>query len=712
MTHSTAGASGVPLDCGLGIGRRILPSITHAKFESQLLVGICLLVIAAQVSAQESESTQPASNAESATVPAQLSSDDVFSDGNWAQQYLAEDPLAARETITLQDIREGLASEDRRDQVITQHFQRVSQATREEKIAFLTEAMQSEYTSVQRQAAVELQAINELEAVVRQILLEYLTGEDAKLRSAAIVGLEQIEIPAEKQSDAYWRVMIEGLSDEDERVVQSAMRRLKTEGPNAVPTLLAALKDGHPNLVLVAQVLSEIVGSKISEGSVTRSREGERLPFEAEEKTTVGKAGKAPPPEHTAREVDLSQPELVTVYFGTNRELIDRPPPTWMQILPYPLLAILLVVATIPFLRSGHQAEEGKRRHGCLRWGLPLLMLLGAVWSSVMFRDELQRHWRLGTGPSFGPRRDVSEVVHYGTCDVTIPPSHQVGAVERPVIGPEDEQEHVVLKFTEKLEEQNFFELVRAKIADFPVSDQACFVFIHGFNVDFETAARRTAQIHYDLKFAGVPMFFSWPSRANVRHYFSDRNEIEFSRYVIKQFLLDVAEKTDADRIHVIAHSMGADATCRAIAELGDKGKIFDQIVLAAPDIDREVFRLQLAPKLTRTANRTTLYCSKNDLALMLSRNFNDSARAGDSSQGALVLQDVDTVDASEIDTDLLGHSYYGDCLPLLHDVNKLLRASLSPLERELQPWPVDDQLLYWTLPEASEGEDPSVKDE
>ncbi len=55
----------------------------------------------------------------------------------------------------------------------------------------------------------------------------------------------------------------------------------------------------------------------------------------------------------------------------------------------------------------------------------------------------------------------------------------------------------------------------------------------------------------------------------------------------------------------------------------------------------------------------------------------------------------------SEIDTDLLGHSYYGDCLPILDDVNLLMRSSLPPLERRLRPWPVDEQLLYWTLPEA-----------
>jgi esterase/lipase superfamily enzyme len=229
--------------------------------------------------------------------------------------------------------------------------------------------------------------------------------------------------------------------------------------------------------------------------------------------------------------------------------------------------------------------------------------------------------------------------------------------------------------------------------------------------VTFEDAARRTAQIHYDLKFSGVPMFFSWPSRASIRHYFSDRNEIQFSQYVIKQFLIDVAEKVQADRIHVIAHSMGADATSRAIAELGDRGKIFDQIILAAPDIDREVFRTQLAPRMVKTANRMTLYCSRSDMALHMSYAFNDAPRAGDSSRGVLVAKDIDTVDASGIDTDLLGHSYYGDCGPILEDVRMMVDGDLGPDKRKLKSWPVDDDLTYWTFMESAPAKSDSDAD-
>jgi esterase/lipase superfamily enzyme len=614
-------------------------------------------------------------------------------DPNWAKKYLADDPLVAKENITLDDIRAGLESNSRRDTVIAIHFKRVNAETIAEKVNFLVEALSSEFVVVQQQAAVELQAMGELERVVSQILVGYLDGDDPSLRDAAIVGLENLTVEPAQQTDRFWAKLLEALDNSNVTVAQAAVRRLKAEGVLAVPILLNALKSKHPQSPVIAQIVSEIVSSKVA--PITSPSTAAMVPMTL---PTVGKGSVQSAPQHNLRDVDPENPTTITVFYGTNRELIDRPKPTWNQILPYPFVALMLVFAFFISLRGNSSTE--KPHHGCLFWAVPTLMVLGIIWAAMMFRSELQQHWRSGTGPSFGSRRDAKEIVHYGTCDVSIPPKHQIGDMERPFIGPENEQEHVVLKRTEELEEESFFNQLRNTLSELPVSQKSCFVFIHGFNVDFESAARRTAQIHYDLKFAGVPIFFSWPSRANFRHYFSDRNEIEFSRYVIKQFLIDVADRVKADRIHVIAHSMGADATCRAIAEMGDRGKIFDQIILAAPDIDREVFRLQLAPRMTKTANRLTLYCSKNDLALMLSRNFNDSTRAGDSSRGALVLQDVDTIDASDIDTDLLGHSYYGDCLPLLDDVNQLLRSSTPPRDRQLRPWPVDEQLIYWTLPE------------
>ena len=48
------------------------------------------------------------------------------------------------------------------------------------------------------------------------------------------------------------------------------------------------------------------------------------------------------------------------------------------------------------------------------------------------------------------------------------------------------------------------------------------FLFIHGYNVTFEGAARRTAQMAYDLGFNGAAVFYSWPSQGTPTAYTID----------------------------------------------------------------------------------------------------------------------------------------------------------------------------------------------
>jgi hypothetical protein len=46
------------------------------------------------------------------------------------------------------------------------------------------------------------------------------------------------------------------------------------------------------------------------------------------------------------------------IFSNANRELIDRPKPGWSQILPYPFVAVLLVLAVITFIQAGPQDAE------------------------------------------------------------------------------------------------------------------------------------------------------------------------------------------------------------------------------------------------------------------------------------------------------------------------------------------------------------------
>ena len=89
--------------------------------------------------------------------------------------------------------------------------------------------------------------------------------------------------------------------------------------------------------------------------------------------------------------------------------------------------------------------------------------------------------------------------------------------------------------------------------------------FLHGFNVSFEEAAIRAAQIGFDLKVPGATAFFSWPSRGNVAAYPADEASIEASERAITDFLIDFTANCGAEKVHVIAHSMGNRGLLRAL---------------------------------------------------------------------------------------------------------------------------------------------------
>ena len=91
---------------------------------------------------------------------------------------------------------------------------------------------------------------------------------------------------------------------------------------------------------------------------------------------------------------------------------------------------------------------------------------------------------------------------------------------------------------------------------------------MHGYNVTFADAARRTAQIAYDLGFDGAPVFYSWPSRAGFAAYEVDRENAEWSQVDLKNFLGQFAERSQADNIFLIAHSMGSRVLTGALEDL------------------------------------------------------------------------------------------------------------------------------------------------
>ncbi len=126
---------------------------------------------------------------------------------------------------------------------------------------------------------------------------------------------------------------------------------------------------------------------------------------------------------------------------------------------------------------------------------------------------------------------------------------------------------------------------------------------------------------------------------------------------------------------------MGNRAVCEALKSLSHDPACqlrLNHLVLAAPDIDADTFA-ELAGMLQRLSGRVTLYESSNDKAIHASKSLHGNPRAG---EPLLLIPGVDTIDASSVDTNFLGHSYFSENWPLLADISSILSKDESPATR------------------------------
>jgi esterase/lipase superfamily enzyme len=300
----------------------------------------------------------------------------------------------------------------------------------------------------------------------------------------------------------------------------------------------------------------------------------------------------------------------------------------------------------------------------------------------VLYATDRNRAGAAEPAKAFGNSRAA---VSFGYCDVSIPRDHRMGELESPSIlrleSREDPTKHVVILSTVVRSKDEFFGDLEDRIGD--SQKRSAFVFIHGYNVTFADAARRTAQISYDLAFDGTPVFYSWPSQGTTAAYTVDEQNIEWAEADLRSFLEDFFTRSDAQNVYLIAHSMGNRALTRAITSLlADKPALrtrVKEVILTAPDIDADVFKRDIAPALTATVSPVTLYASSKDLALVASKKVHGYPRAGDSERGLVVVPGVETIDATSVDTSFLGHSYFAESRSVLSDMFNLIRNGERP---------------------------------
>lgn len=314
---------------------------------------------------------------------------------------------------------------------------------------------------------------------------------------------------------------------------------------------------------------------------------------------------------------------------------------------------------------------------------------------------------------------DRAHRLELGRALVTIPKVHQVPNIERPWVitipylqitvfqQEEDPKLHFTVQEMRALSREEFLDLVRQRLARSNAFKDQAVVFIHGYNNEFDYALYRTAQMAYDLKFDGAPFLYSWPSGGGVASYGYDRDSSVQAEPYLREFLDLVVRETGAKSVSIVAHSMGNLPLLQVLRDLAPSmppGVKLNQIILAAPDVDRDVFQ-NLARNLTAIGQGVTLYASANDRAMSAARRVAGGIpRAGDvPPDGPVIMSGIDTIDVTQTSTDVLAlnHSTYAENSALLNDIGLLLQTGERPPERRL---PLLERVTiergsYWRYP-------------
>jgi esterase/lipase superfamily enzyme len=292
--------------------------------------------------------------------------------------------------------------------------------------------------------------------------------------------------------------------------------------------------------------------------------------------------------------------------------------------------------------------------------------------------------------------------LEFGTCTVAIPKDHEAGELESHAWWKfrlrDDPAKDVTLLSVTPTTEDRFLSELRSRIDG--SSRRRALIFIHGYNVNFGDAIRRTAQLAFDLNFDGAAIAYSWPSRGESVPYVADEANADWTGPDLRRFLGVVATQSGANEASIIVHSMGNRALAAALNDLAANPTIgpmqVHEVVLAAPDLDKDTFRTIVAPKFALLGSRVTLYASSRDRALEASKKLHGYPRAGDSSEGVVVVPGVESVDVSRADPSFLGHSYFAGRPCVLSDVHAVVVEHAKPKDRQ---WisPISNSAgLYW----------------
>lgn len=243
-----------------------------------------------------------------------------------------------------------------------------------------------------------------------------------------------------------------------------------------------------------------------------------------------------------------------------------------------------------------------------------------------------------------------------------------------------------------------FHELLDRQLAH--ARRKEAFIFVHGYNNDFDDAVRTIGNLWHFMGREGIPIAYTWPAGAGgLTGYTTDRESCEFTIFHFKMFMEDLAAHPDVERIHILSHSRGTDVAVTTLRELAIAARAAGKdprrelkvgnLILASPDIDMEVAAQRIASeRVPEVVERMTIYLSPSDRALRLSSWLQGSwARLGlldvnkitaAQLQVLAAFPNLDFID-SRVDSDFIGHGYFYNNPAVSSDVILILRDGRDP---------------------------------
>jgi len=286
--------------------------------------------------------------------------------------------------------------------------------------------------------------------------------------------------------------------------------------------------------------------------------------------------------------------------------------------------------------------------------------------------------------------RERSQALGYARFEVSVPPDRAPGSVVFPREAPGDPRTDFLTVSATRINGRDaFLQALNRRLAAKPAGERQVVIFVHGFNNTFSEGLYRAVQMIHDFGTPGVGVQYAWPSAGDSRLFLYDRDSALFGRDGLAS-LLETVAASNAERILLVAHSMGAHLTIEALRQLALTGApgVFDKlqpVMLMSPDIDVTLFRNDLRP--LRAENvRWLVFTSSGDRALRLSalisgRDERLGALRDFQSLGDL---DVTVIDMSNLQgVDSLGHQKAAESPEIISLINGLSQYGTAILRDE-----------------------------